>query len=457
MSTWIPTFAFDTSRAPAAAPSERAKVEIHVNRVALVAIALCALFVLSDHDWTISRYEEFSETSDVMEQGAAEGNVVRRLAIFGLGAAGIASLLAAGGYLLRIRGVMGMLIVFTAGWCAASALWAAEPGFAMRRLIATGCVAAAALALAKRLNPRELAAVALISAASLLALGILVEMALGTWHPWRGDYRFAGTLHPNNQGLNCALLVIAAVELARQIRPWRLAMSGMAVVGLIGLWLTKSRTPLAALVGGEMLFWFLACAWKTKLISALTAVWVVCAALLIAGPTLADRVFDAALLGRNDDEQVALLTGRVPLWEELSESIAKRPLQGYGFNSFWTSARIDEVSQSQSWAISVAHSTYLDLALGVGVIGAGLWIAVALMGLFRSAYYTWISGRATGPLAGFAFIGVLLAFGLLHGALESAFANPGFVPLVALSGLAMLAFVDPADYQRNISESDVAT
>jgi hypothetical protein len=51
---------------------------------------------------------------------------------------------------------------------------------------------------------------------------------------------------------------------------------------------------------------------------------------------------------------------------------------------------------------------------------------------------------------------VLLAFALLHGALESAFANPGFVPLVAMSGLAMLAFVDASDYRRDISESGVA-
>jgi exopolysaccharide production protein ExoQ len=450
MATWITTITLDSPQ-PIVAEQPDCGGGINLRRVAIVAAVLCALFLLSDHDWLISRYEEFSETSDFMEQASAEGNILRKAAIFLLGAAGAIAVFWRGGYSLRIRGLMGVLVVAAVGWCLASWLWAIEPGIAARRLIASSCVAVAALATARWLNPRELAAVALTGATTFLVLGGLVEIALGTWQPWRGDYRFAGTLHPNAQGLSCAVLVMAAIELARQSHRWRIALFSLAAAGFIGLWLTKSRTPLAALVGGEVAFWFLTSPWKIKLISGVAAIWAICAALLIIGPTVAERAFDAAMLGRDDNEQVTSLTGRVPLWEELSGSIERRPLQGYGFNSFWTSDQIDEISESQSWAISVAHSTYLDLTLGIGLIGVGLWVAVVALGLFSAA-----RRQASSPSIGFAFIGVLLMFGLLHGALESAFANPGFVPLLALAGLAMLAFVDPDDYGRAAVERGLA-
>ncbi|MCC7086356.1 MAG: O-antigen ligase family protein [Pirellulales bacterium] len=443
MNIWISTFASDSPILNGISVVEAAPAGVNLRRIAIVAGVLCLLFALSNHDWMISCYEEFSETSDVMEQASAEGNPVRKAAILLLGVTGAIAVLWPGGYLLRARGVMGSLIITAAAWCVLSWFWAIEPAIAARRLLASGCVAVAALAAARWLKPRELAVVALVGSTSYLILGGLVEIGLGTWHPWRGDYRFAGTLHPNNQGMNCAVLVIAALELLRQSSRWRVALAALAIVGLGGLWLTKSRTPLAALMGAEAAFWFLASSPRTRIVSALAAVWVVCAGLLILGPTVTERVFDAVTLGRADDDQVASLTGRVPLWEELSESIWQRPLQGYGFNCFWTSNHIDEISESQSWAISVAHSTYLDLILGIGLIGTGLWVAVVIIGFCLSA-----RRQAISPRACFGFIGVLLAFGLLHGMLESAFANPGFVPLLALSGLSMLAFVDDSAYAQ---------
>lgn len=129
----------------------------------------------------------------------------------------------------------------------------------------------------------------------------------------------------------------------------------------------------------------------------------------------------------------------MPLWEELSDSVARRPLMGYGYSNFWTPQNIEEISESQSWGISVAHSTYLDLTLGIGLIGAGLCLAAVIWGLIRALLL-----HRDAPAMGFGFIAVLLLFAVLHGLTESAFANPGFVPLVALSGLAMLAFCRPA-------------
>ena len=165
----------------------------------------------------------------------------------------------------------------------------------------------------------------------------------------------------------------------------------------------------------------------------------------MVGDPLIEKIENAALLGRADEEEVGALTGRVPLWEELSESVAERPLAGFGFNSFWIPKNIEDISESQSWAISVAHSTYLDLMLGIGLIGVSMCVGIVLLGIARSLLL-----KTSYPTLGYGFIAVLLSFVLLHGLLESAFANPGFAPLIAYAGLAMVAFVDPREYaQRN--------
>ncbi|HEY2826132.1 MAG TPA: O-antigen ligase family protein [Pirellulales bacterium] len=362
--------------------------------------------------------------------------------MFALCAGSVIVLLRSGGYRLQFRSVLGLLMAATAMWCAASLLWSIEPGIGARRLISAGCVALAALAAARILTPRELAASAMICSATYLAIGLFTELALGSFRPWIPSHRLAGTLHPNLQGLNCAVLVMTASYLAWNSTRHRAALCAAVVIGLIGLWLTKSRTPLASLLVAEITVWFITASWRNKLIAGLIAVFVVCSLLLVTGESIFDRIEQTAELGREENEGGAL-TGRVPLWEELSEAIARRPWQGYGFSSFWISKNIEDVSDSQQWAISVAHSSYLDLTLGTGLIGAGLAVAVTLWGLLQA-----IRLHCAMPSVGFGFIAVLLLFAMVHGVTESAFANPGFVPLVALSGLAMLAFVDPVQYRK---------
>src|SRR5262249_50918091 len=156
------------------------------------------------------------------------------------------------------------------------------------------------------------------------------ELALGTFQPWNPTHRLAGTIHPNFQGLNCALLVMSAVYLASQTPRYRAGLWALAAMGLLGLWLTKSRTPLIALIASEALFWFIAASWRQRLAATWCGLFVTCTALLIAGDAILDRVAQTALLGRNDADEVGALTGRVPLWEELSDSIAQRPWLGYG-------------------------------------------------------------------------------------------------------------------------------
>ena len=38
------------------------------------------------------------------------------------------------------------------------------------------------------------------------------------------------------------------------------------------------------------------------------------------------------------------LTGRMPIWTELMRYVDRRPLTGYGYESFWTAENIEDLS-----------------------------------------------------------------------------------------------------------------
>ena len=53
-------------------------------------------------------------------------------------------------------------------------------------------------------------------------------------------------------------------------------------------------------------------------------------------------------------------------------TFAQRPLTGFGYEDFWTIARIDDISGDQGWPLSGAHSGYIESLLELGWIGATL-------------------------------------------------------------------------------------
>jgi len=74
----------------------------------------------------------------------------------------------------------------------------------------------------------------------------------------------------------------------------------------------------------------------------------------------------------------ASLTGRMPLWIESVKAISLRPLLGYGYITFWDpeSVRTRYIWQVIGWPAPGSHDGYLDLMLGVGVIGAGYYVCL---------------------------------------------------------------------------------
>ena len=120
---------------------------------------------------------------------------------------------------------------------------------------------------------------------------------------------------------------------------------------------------------------------------------------------------------------------------QLSSFVSARPLAGYGYDSFWTTDRIETVSEEQGWGIREAHNSYLDMTLSTGLVGLTLLVSAVLSGLLRAAATYTRSGH---PLPGFVF--GLTVFALVNACTESGMVMPMFVPFLLTIGLLQVAF-----------------
>jgi O-antigen ligase len=88
-----------------------------------------------------------------------------------------------------------------------------------------------------------------------------------------------------------------------------------------------------------------------------------------------------SLLGKD-----STLTGRTGIWTAAIESIAKRPLLGYGYQAFWLGLEGESyrVILVVSWLLAQAQNGFLDVTLEMGAVG--LTIVVLVFGFaFRDA------------------------------------------------------------------------
>jgi exopolysaccharide production protein ExoQ len=112
---------------------------------------------------------------------------------------------------------------------------------------------------------------------------------------------------------------------------------------------------------------------------------IVCAATaaIVLSP---DSLF--TLLGKD-----VTLTGRTGIWRAVTESIAKRPLFGYGYQAFWLGLEGESyrVILAVSWVLAQAQNGFLDVMLEMGVVGLAIVVLVfgfafrdGMVCLFRS-------------------------------------------------------------------------
>jgi exopolysaccharide production protein ExoQ len=72
------------------------------------------------------------------------------------------------------------------------------------------------------------------------------------------------------------------------------------------------------------------------------------------------------------------LTGRTEIWSAVLDSIAKRPLLGYGYQAFWLGLQGESyrVILAVSWVLAQAQNGFLDVMLEMGVVGLTIVLLV---------------------------------------------------------------------------------
>jgi O-antigen ligase len=393
--------------------------------VGLTALIVGAAFFAAGHDVNISLAEGYSQSADEMEIASAGGNVLRRTALVVLGAWGCV-LLALGRARLKLDPLLiGTITAFLA-LAAASFAWSDDPGMCGRRLIALLCCAAAAAGVARAFSLRQICWLAVFTLGGLAAVGIVVEVLLGTFCPWTAGYRFAGTVHPNTQGASLATASFATLALmgtSSRSRPWL----WIAVAGfLMLLVLTKSRAACAATLLALTIVQFLRIPRWGKLAIAIAgapicglALWLLC----VFGIDPINDFRELLLLGRAEDADT--FTGRSLIWPEVLAFAKERPWLGYGYESFWTAGRIDQISDAVGWGLREAHNAYFEILLWLGIVGLATVVLIAISGLAASMR-TW---RVTGDSAYLLPIGLII-FALANACFESGIVVVNAVPFI---------------------------
>ena len=350
-------------------------------------VVVCVCLFLFGHDLAYSA--NFGAIQDQSGAGVAElveeGSPLRRFALLSMSAASLLSL-----FLARRRPSLKPLVAANLPYLVflllglASLAWASDPGLAFRRSSEFLLFSITALTLARLLSLPQLLTFACVSSFTYLTIGMLAEFALRTFQPTSNDYRFCGTLHPNHQAWQCGLLVLSASALFLEANGRRkLFFAVAAVIGMLFLLLTKSRTTLGAVVLALFLLVGFALTGK-RLLRILGVLALALAAFSFVGIILQSSLaalYESQLAGRGEDS-ITTLTGRLPLWTLAFQFIGERPLTGYGFYAFWTPDHIRYFSDQLGWGVPESHNGFIELLLSLGIPGLLLYLAL----LIRSSY-----------------------------------------------------------------------
>lgn len=366
-------------------------------------------------------------------------SLLRQLGYVSLGAIGAAFLLVRPPQKLSVNWKLLVITLCGFGWLLLSMVWANDSGLSLKRSMVPVMIFIGSLGLAKHWQPRVLCLFTVVLTSGFLLWGVLAECMYGTF--LRGpDYAFGGTLHPNNQAINCAALCLASASLYCGAKDWsRRLWLVMFMVGFLLLLLSGSRTTTFAFLVAMGVFWVMGASrpaifWVAGGLITFAACFAV---YTVSNESRSSQaMLEVVKMGREQEEEdIASLTGRIPIWAEVVKDIAKRPLLGYGNGAFWTPARVREYSYIHHWEFNHAHSAYLETMLNIGAIGLAVGVLTVL-------YARRLAARAFRVAAdpSYRFFTAVLVLALVHGFLDSNFVRGGFASMLALMCVSMIIF-----------------
>jgi exopolysaccharide production protein ExoQ len=402
----------------------------------LTFLFLATIFFVCDHNLFYRQIgvDNFNSSKADIIAGVTEGSITRRIALFSLGLFGVASLVRRyRNRQARTQRSLEWILTGFAGWTFLSLIWAEDTALTFKRLVVFGMLCIGALAIARRFSVRETINWTFFSTALFLTIGVFAEMFHGTFHPFAAGYRFAGTLHPNLQGINCALLFLSGIAAADARRARRTVFRVCALFGSVFLILSGSRTAAAATLVAVVVYWCAVRPRATKIALASALVAISAASLLVLWDGLFPDLRSAVMLGRHDSDGESF-NGRTRIWQDLGYYISRHPILGYGYGGFWSPSHVSEISDEEQWGIPDSHSAYFDSLLDLGSVGLFGYVLSLVSGIKRAFRFKRLSRNSV-----FAFCGAFLVFCALDGLLESSLINPSLLMFLSIVVLIQLA------------------
>ena len=356
-------------------------------------VYLSMMFVVSVYAAALTPTVRWATGAGVLTPGDSDtGSMLTQ--VFALGVVGFWALKDLRKFRAIARGVLPYLVI--AGLCFASALWSNYSYNSVRRSITlTVCILYGAYLYDQlglegmiRMFARLATGLALASIFLYFAMPTLGrDSGFGYENAMRGVF---GSKNTAGMAMLLALPCVIYLGSLPGANKLKYLVSGVFLFG--ALLMTRSAT--STLIGlivvalGSRL-WMRSQGLRLTWIAGLLTVLVMIAGFLVIAP---DQIF--AVLGRDSS-----LTGRVPLWEEAFNLIAKRPWLGYGYSGFWNaeSRDVQYLWLKITWTAPNAHNGYIDLLLQIGIIGLCFYLAMWLLIIVRSARH---AIRGTMPTAG---------------------------------------------------------
>jgi exopolysaccharide production protein ExoQ len=350
---------------------------------------------------------------------------------------------------LRMQGLMGWLPMAFVAWASMSTMWSGDISLTLKRLVSFLILCVVAIAVAKTFTLRKIILWVFFTTAVGLVIAIFAELATGIFHPLAYGYRFSGIQHPNGEGAECGILVLSGLVAGSTETEHRGLYRGFALLGFIFLLLSVSRTAVISTLLAAAVYAITISSGKTKIMLAPVLVTLVSFLLFLFGTGLSSGLQRAITMGRVDvADSPDSISGRTVIWKDVGPYISEHPITGYGYQSFWTPARLTVIQDEEQWNVPDSHSTYVDCLLTLGIVGLMLFALSLLSGLWQVV----VCYRATRN-SYFAFLGGILIFCIISGFFESALGEGGMLTVLSLIVLARLAFVPPATAVRSSADT----
>jgi exopolysaccharide production protein ExoQ len=281
-------------------------------------------------------------------------------------------------------------LVFLVGLTFMSAIWSLDRAATLHASVILLFTTLFCLDVSTRYTLERQLQLVCIALGTVICLSVLVELFSPGLVPgvayegaaWHGAFGAK-----NEFGRVVTIGVATFLALPNQ-RRWTKAIAiGSGV--LLGL-LAQSAGATGYLVGIALLFlWLPVLKWKPRQRKVAIAASAGVACLMVIAISL-NWTQATALVGRESH-----LSGRTLLWRMSLASIQEKPLLGYGYAAFWTResrpARL--IREESGWDDAPhSHNGYIEIALGLGVVGLAAY-AAALTTNARRAYMFWMSGE----------------------------------------------------------------